>query len=126
MFSPLSDSDFLGKRVDFVFYSVLLVSIIAFLLGETFFFVLKMQGKGSKGIEKKHFETGWSLIPLMVLLLLTAVEAQFFSPVKLKAIERKQNTSSNYLPEIPSKTQNINEDLPKSFKVKKFKSAVRM
>ena len=126
MFSPLSDSGFLGQRVDFVFYTVLLISIVAFLLGEIFFFVWKMQGKGSKGIEKKHFETGWSLIPLMVLLLLTAVETHFFSPVKLKAVEQEKNTSSDYLLEIPSKTKNINEDLPKNFKVNKFNSAVRM
>jgi heme/copper-type cytochrome/quinol oxidase subunit 2 len=126
MMSPLSDSGFLGQRVDFVFYAVLLVSIIAFLMGEIFFFVRKMRGKGSKGIEKKHFETGWSVIPLMVLLLLTAVETHFLSPIKLKAMEQHQNTSSNYAPEIPSKTQNIKEDRPKSFKIKKLKSAVRM
>lgn len=126
MMSPLSDSGFLGQRVDFVFYSVLLVSIVAFLMGEIFFFVRKMQGKGSKDIDKKHFEIGWSIIPLMVLLLLTAVEAHFFSPIKLKAREQHQNTSSIYSSEVPSRTQSINEDVPKSFEIKKLKSAVRM
>lgn len=126
MFSPLSDSGFFDQRVDFVFYAVLLVSIVAFLMGEIFFFVRKLQGKGSQGIEKKHFETGWSLIPLLVLLLLTAVQTQFFSPVKIKARQQDHFNSSRTLLSVPSRTQNIKENLPKDFKVKKRNSVVRM
>ena len=126
MLSPLSDSGFLGQRVDFVFYTVLLLSIFAFLAGESFFLLKKVQGKGSQGIEKKHFELAWSLIPLLVLLLLTFVQTQFFSPIQLKSFDSEKSAIINAPRNLPTETKNIKEEIPKSLENKKLNSAVRM
>ncbi len=122
MFSPLSDSGFLGQRVDFVFYSVLLLSMVCFWGGEVFWWFQKIKGKGSKEIEKKHFEMAWSLIPLLVLLFLTCVQTQFFSPSRLKSVELLKSQTPNLSPE----TQKVREEFPKDQKSKKVTPVVRM
>jgi hypothetical protein len=124
MLSPLSDSGFLDQRVDFVFYTVLLLSIASFLAGELFWFAKKLNGTGSKEIEKKHFETAWSLIPLLVLLFLTCVETQFFSPVRLKRVETPNAQVLDVL-ELPAE-QKIRSEFPKFWKKGKPHKTVRM
>jgi heme/copper-type cytochrome/quinol oxidase subunit 2 len=124
MLSPLSDIGFLGQRVDFVFYTVLLLSIACFLTGEFFWFVKKHRGSGSKEIQKKHFETVWSLIPLIVLLFLTCVETQFFSPVRLKKVEAVRSKVSSE--DISTQNQKVRDTLPKFWRSEKTNKAVRM
>jgi len=117
MLSPLSDSGFLGQRVDFVFYGVLLVSMACFWGGEVFWWLQKLKGKGSKNIEKKHFEVAWSIIPLSVLLFLTCVETQFFSPrnLRLKALNYFQPQAPISNPD----SQKIRNELRPDLKNKK-------
>lgn len=124
MLSPLSDSSFISQRVDFVFYAVLLISMAAFWGGEVFWWLKKISGKGSKDIEKKHFEAAWSVIPLLVLLFLTCVQTQFFSPKKLKlrAIDDFQLT----LPLVSPDASKIRDELPKNLKNRKVTPVVRM
>lgn len=127
MFSPLSDGSFLDQRVDFVFYGVLLLSIACFLIGEIFWFLKKIKSTSLDEIQKKHFETAWSLIPLLVLLFLTCVQNQFFSPVHLKKSET-QNSPLHSSPELNtnSETQNVKDELNKNLRIQKSDSAVRM
>ncbi|NBX67869.1 MAG: hypothetical protein EBR01_02760 [Proteobacteria bacterium] len=113
MLSPLSDSVVVSQRVDFVFYSVLLLSMAFFWAGEVFWWLKKIRGAGSKEIEKKHFEAAWSLVPLMVLLFLTCVKTQVFAPTKLrlKAIDVFQLRK---------------DELPKDLKKKRLTPVARM
>lgn len=124
MLSPLSDNGFLGQRVDFVFYTVLLLSIACFLMGEFFWFVKKHRGTGSREIQKKHFETAWSLIPLIVLLFLTCVETQFFSPNRLKKIDMGRSKVSSE--RVLTENQKVRDILPKFWKREKTNDALRM
>ena len=124
MFIPLSDSDILAQRVDFVFYWVLLLSIASFLTSEAFWLIMKLKGRGSKEIEKKHFEVAWSFIPLIILLSLTFVQTQFFSPSRLKRIAPLNSEDAR--PIINPETKKVREDLSPGLQIKKMNPTVRM
>lgn len=124
MFSPLSDSNILAQRVDFVFYLVLLLSIASFLSSEAFWLIRKLKGNGSKEIEKKHLEAAWSFIPLIILLSLTFVQTQFFSPSRLKRIDPLNSEGAR--PIIDAENRKIREDLSPRLQTKKMNPTVRM
>jgi heme/copper-type cytochrome/quinol oxidase subunit 2 len=67
MKSPLSDFGFLQiQRGDFIFLSVLFVCVFIFVAVESVWLVRQM-----KQTEKKHIHLIWSVIPALVLLVLT-------------------------------------------------------
>ena len=64
---------FLGQKVDSVFYLVLLAAIGSFIIAETLWVVRKSWKPKGLHVPKQHVEVIWSLIPAVILLLLTFV-----------------------------------------------------
>lgn len=95
MLSPLSESVFLDQRVDFVFHSVLLVSIVSFFIGEGFWSVKKLLRRHPENVYKYHLELAWTVIPLAILILLTFADRN--SSVK-PSIALKKSSSAEILP----------------------------
>lgn len=65
----------LGLNVDSIFYFVLLLSITVFILTEIIWVFGKSFRTSRLLVPKQHVEVIWSLVPALVLLLLTFVRS---------------------------------------------------